>query len=362
MRVVIDATVVTPRQKGTGRVVQNLVAALPTAAPHLEFVALTFPDGVSLLPPSEKNLVVRQVEQRRNVAWELHGLAREATAVEAGAVFTLREFVGFGGPPTLMHVAEPPSYRLQRGVARRSARSVAKDAFLQMMLRGSVKRAASVTAASETTASWLRDRYGIDPPVIPPGIDPFFLAPTEPGNHGTRYFLHAASGDNRDNSELVFTSFAGSQLADDGIGLVLVGTPSVEQARLRGIASRLGIEDSVSFTGWVTDARLRELYRDAIALVQPSRYEGFAGLQPLEAMAQGTPVIASHAPGVTEELGSAAELVPPDRPDLLTTALVNVATNEVLRSRLGQAGRAKAQDLTWERAAAKFVEALDRMC
>jgi glycosyltransferase involved in cell wall biosynthesis len=314
-----------------------------------------------LLSATAKNLLVKRVAAHRNVVWELRELARQATKERADAVLTLREIVGFGGPPTLMHVAEPPAYRLQRGVTGRRARFIAKDALLQAMLRGSVLRAACVTAASEATAIWLRDRYRIEPQVIPPGIDPFFLEALEPGDPHPRYFLHAASGDLRDNTELVFTSFAEAGLAGEGVRLVLVGTSSSEQERLGHLASTLGIADSVSFDGWVTDTRLRELYRDAIALVQPSRYEGFAGLQPLEAMALGTPVVALDAPGVTEALGSAAELVPPDRPELLPIALRNVAENEVLRARLGQAGRAKAQGFTWERAAAAFVEVLEKI-
>ena len=81
-------------------------------------------------------------------------------------------------------------------------------------------------------------------------------------------------------------------------------------------------------------------------------------MQPLEAMAQGTPVVALEAAGVTEALGSAAELVPRDRPDLLAAALRNLATNNGLRAYLGEAGRAKAQGFTWSRAAAAFVEVL----
>ena len=358
---VLDATVVTPRQKGTGRVVQNLVAALPAAAPHHEFVALVSAEGMPLLPESDTNLRLRRVEPHRSVIWELRELPRQATQEHADAVLSLREIVGFGGPATLMHVAEPPAYRLQRGLSGRRAKFVAKDALLQAMLGGSVKRAASVTAASTATAVWLRDRYGIDPPVIPPGIDPFFLEQAEPGSPGARYLLHAASDDARDNSELVLRSFAEARLAPQGIHLVLVGTPVSSQEQLGRLAIGLGISDSVEFTGWVTDARLRELYRDAIALVQPSRFEGFAGLQPLEAMAQGTAVVALDAPGVTEALGSAAELVPQDRPDLLAAAVRRVAMNDVFRSHLGEAGRSKAQQFTWARAASAFVGVLDAM-
>ena len=87
MRVVLDATVVTPRQKGAGRVVHNLVAALPAAAPEHEFVALAFPEGMPLLSATAKNLLVKRVAAHRNVVWELRELARQATLERADAAF-----------------------------------------------------------------------------------------------------------------------------------------------------------------------------------------------------------------------------------------------------------------------------------
>ena len=60
----------------------------------------------------------------------------------------------------------------------------------------------------------------------------------------------------------------------------------------------------------MSDARLDALYRDAAALVYPSLYEGF-GLPVLEAMARGTPVVASRASSVPEVLGDAGVLLDP---------------------------------------------------
>jgi glycosyltransferase involved in cell wall biosynthesis len=360
MRIVVDATPIGLRLKGTGRVLVGLLRALPLAAPDWEFIAFAEPEGAKLLAAqSGSGSEVVVVPHGSATAWELQRLPRAAARVEADAVLTLREIVGFGGPPTLMHVAEPPEYRLAQG--GRSARHQAKDRLLQALLGGSIRRAGGVTAASASTGAWLRSRFGVIVPVIPPGIDPFFLEPAEPGDPPQRYFLHAASGDTRDNTELVLRSFGESRLADEGISLILVGTAVPEQEKFATLASALGIADSVEFAGWVTDARLRGLYRDAIALVQPSSFEGFAGLQPLEAMAQGTAVVALDAPGVTEALGSVAELVPQERPDLLAAALRRLASSEGLRAQLGEAGRAMTQGFTWGRAAASFVEVLSRI-
>jgi glycosyltransferase involved in cell wall biosynthesis len=352
MRIAIDASVVSRRLKGAGRVVKNLLLTLPVVDDS-DYVALAWPEGAAMLRQAGVENVVETPESG-GLAWELRGLGRAAEREGADVVLTLREIVGFGGPPTVLHVAEPPAYRLRSGSGNRPAKHVAKDRILQAMLRGSVRRAARVTAASRTTAEWLRERYGVESPVIPPGIDPVFLEQVEPPPTGEPYFLHPATGDRRDNSDLVLRAFA--LLRPTDVRLVLIGTPDDERARLAERARAVGVVEHVDFAGWVSDERLRDLYRGAIALVHPSRYEGFAGLQPLEAMAQGTPVVALVAPGTTEALAGAAELVRTEHPEELADAMRRLATDDVHQARLGETGRERVRDLTWERAAARFVE------
>jgi glycosyltransferase involved in cell wall biosynthesis len=188
--------------------------------------------------------------------------------------------------------------------------------------------------------------------VIPPGIDPFFL---EPGadRSGKPYLLHPATGDRRENTDLVLRAYAAAAPPAE---LVLVGTPAHEREALADRAAGLAIpRDAIRFFGWVSDEELRDLYRGAIALVHPARYEGFAGLQPLEAMAQGTPVIALEAPGVTEALRDVAELVPED------SAALGAAMRRLCGGDgkdLGERGKTFAQGFTWERAARSFVKVL----
>jgi glycosyltransferase involved in cell wall biosynthesis len=353
VHVVIDASVVQARLKGVGRVVVNLATSLPLVGHAHRFTVVAFPEGAALLRDRVEGAEIVEVPFVRGYSWERRGLARSAGDLEADAVLTLREIVASDGPPTLMHVAEPPAYRLRGDLRRRPPRHVAKDLLLQSLLGRSIRYAAAVTAASEATAAWLRGRYQIDPPVIPPGIDPLFL---ELGSDwsGEPYFLHPATGDRRENTELVLRAYAA---VAPPAQLVLVGTPTQEAESLAGRARGLGIaQDAIRFCGWVSDQELRNLYRGAVALVHPARYEGFAGLQPLEAMAQGTPVIALEAPGVTEALRGVAELVPED------AATLGAAMRRLCRGDgkdLGERGKAFAQRFTWERAARSFVRVLE---
>jgi glycosyltransferase involved in cell wall biosynthesis len=96
----------------------------------------------------------------------------------------------------------------------------------------------------------------------------------------------------------------------------------------------------------VPDARMPDLYRDAALLIFPSRGEGF-GFPPLEAMACGTPVIASRAGSIPEIAGDAALYVDPDDPAALGGAIARVLTDTALRARMVAAGLARAAALRW---------------
>jgi glycosyltransferase involved in cell wall biosynthesis len=107
--------------------------------------------------------------------------------------------------------------------------------------------------------------------------------------------------------------------------------------------------DWARFAGYVSDADLPALYAAASVFAYPSLYEGF-GIPPLEAMACGTPVVASTAGALPEILGDAALLVDPYDEDALAEALEAAAAD---RGDLRRRGFFKAARYTWETAAAE---------
>jgi glycosyltransferase involved in cell wall biosynthesis len=102
--------------------------------------------------------------------------------------------------------------------------------------------------------------------------------------------------------------------------------------------------------GHVADAALDALYERALAVVCPSREEGF-GFTPLEAAAHGTPAVVADLPVFDETLGDAALRVPPGDPARLAEALLRLEREPGLRDRLGSAARDAASRLSWARAA-----------
>jgi glycosyltransferase involved in cell wall biosynthesis len=152
--------------------------------------------------------------------------------------------------------------------------------------------------------------------------------------------LHLGSNDPRDDTP---TAIAAARAA--GVPLVIAGGWS-------GAAP-----EGVELAGRVTDERLVELYQGARALLDTSLYEGF-GYQALEAMACGTPVVASRATSLPELVGEAGLLCPPGDADAFAAALGRVLTDEVLRLRLRERGLERAHEFTWERTAQGLDDAL----
>jgi glycosyltransferase involved in cell wall biosynthesis len=130
-----------------------------------------------------------------------------------------------------------------------------------------------------------------------------------------------------------------------------------------GRADRLPGRDAagdvqVILEGEVSDARLAALYRGAAAFVFPSSYEGF-GLPVLEAMAYGTPVVASSAASVPESGGDAALYFSPMDASALAAQLTRVLTDASLAATLRSLGLARAAAMTWDVCAQRSLAAIE---
>ena len=133
------------------------------------------------------------------------------------------------------------------------------------------------------------------------------------------------------------------------------------------LIAELGVSDIVRVSGGLTDAEVAALLASAEVACIPSLYEGFS-LPAVEAMASGTPIVASRAGALPEVLGTdgeCADLVAPGDIDELTTALGRLLDSPERRTRLGAAGRRRAVEVfSWESVAAQTVriyqQAIDR--
>ncbi|MBI2886683.1 MAG: glycosyltransferase family 4 protein [Chloroflexi bacterium] len=172
-----------------------------------------------------------------------------------------------------------------------------------------------------------------------------------------RFILWVGALEPRKNLGCLFRTLAeiGSRLPDSLGTLVLAGPRGWRWEETETLFQRLGIQRRTIFYGPATEEELRLLYNAAWVFVFPSLYEGF-GLPPLEAMACGTPVVASSAPALPEVLGDAALYFDPEDPAGLGQHLLRLAEDPPLRERLSRAGVAQAGAFRWEDTAERTLE------
>jgi alpha-1,3-rhamnosyl/mannosyltransferase len=176
------------------------------------------------------------------------------------------------------------------------------------------------------------------------------------------YVLHVGDLHERRNLVVVVQGLleARRRLDMPSLSLVLAGVDRGIGNRLEACAADRGAAGAVVRLGAVSEPALHALYRGAAALVYPSRYEGF-GLPLVEAMASGTPVLASRAASIPEVAGESAVLLDPDDPQGWSNAIVNVMSDAVLRARLRADGLARAAMFTWERTARITCDVYERV-
>jgi glycosyltransferase involved in cell wall biosynthesis len=141
--------------------------------------------------------------------------------------------------------------------------------------------------------------------------------------------------------------------------LVLAGYATAYEHELRERAQALGIADDVRWPGWLEPAEVEGLWRLCTGFVFPSLYEGF-GLPVLEAMARGVPVACSDAASLPEIAGDAALLFDPHDVRAIAAAIRTLLAGGPEMARLREAGLARAQTFSWERAATLTLESYAR--
>jgi glycosyltransferase involved in cell wall biosynthesis len=226
-----------------------------------------------------------------------------------------------------------------------------RDRFLfRTFVPRSARKAGRVLAVSERTKRDLIEHYGIAEEkivVTPNGVDPIFR-PNGTAPEVPPYALFVGGIQPRKDP---VTAIEALGLIDGDLRLVLVGDEKRGGDEVRGAIRRLRLERRVELTGYVEHEGLASLYRGAACLVFPSRYEGF-GLPVLEAMASGTPVVATTAGAVPEVAGDAAILVEPGDPEALADGIRRALSD---RERFVAAGLARAKRFSWAETARRTL-------
>ncbi len=242
--------------------------------------------------------------------------------------------------------------------------------YLDVTTRRHAHWAAHMIADSLATQADLIRYYRADPEritVVYPGRDESLGRIEDPGavaaakaryGIGGDYLLYLGTLQPRKNLVRLVEAFARLQSSGSRVQLVLAGPRGWLYDELFSRVAETGLAGRVILPGYVADEDKAPLLSGALALVYPSLYEGF-GLPVLEAMACGTPVLASNVSSLPEVTGDAALLVDPLDVDAMTAGMARLVTDHGLRRSLVEKGYVQVGKFSWTRAANQVLEVFE---
>lgn len=238
--------------------------------------------------------------------------------------------------------------------------------YLAPLMSRTIPRADAIMAISGATAQTLIDRLHVSPErirVVHNGVEPLFRpAPAAEVARARRrygiewpYLIAVGAIERRKNLPRVIRAFAQAR-REAGLPhhLLLVGSAGLGDEEVVEAITSAGVAGLTHLLGYTPRADLPALLTGADVALYLSLAEGF-GLPIIEAMACGTPVIASTAPALVEVAGDAALLVDPTDEEGITRALTDLCRDPAGRSRLSQAGVEQARRYTWARVADEAI-------
>jgi glycosyltransferase involved in cell wall biosynthesis len=354
LRVGFDGRAFGSPAAGVRRYAAELVRALLTLGEPIEIVAL---GGVSGRIPAGVSRVTEAAHPPTNAGWTLVGLPRTAARARVDVIhapaYTAPIWAGVPVVLTIHDVSyatHPEWYPYRR------------DSLRRLFYRSSARSATHVLTDSLFSAGEISAAYGIPPSritVAPLGVHGTFAAGDRnvaldlPANVTEPFLLHVGDLHERRNLPVVIDALLEARRhfgAAAALSLVLAGVDRGVGRGLCAMAREAGVPDAVIALGPVEEDRLHALYRGAMALVYPSLYEGF-GLPLVEAMASGTPVLASHAASIPEVLGGAGLLLDPQDVSAWRDAIIRLANDDALRADLRARGVSRAATYSWQRTA-----------
>lgn len=239
--------------------------------------------------------------------------------------------------------------------------------YLKLMTRLAVRRANAVIAVSEHTRQDVirllnvpAGRVHIVPNGINEGFRPLPVHEVqsfrEKHRLPERFILCISTIEPRKNLMALVQAYAA--LGDVEHRLVIGGGRGWKYESIFALVEELGLGDRVWFPGFLRHAELPYWYNAADVFVFPSIYEGF-GLPALEAMACGTPVVASNTSSLPEVVGSTGLLVNPTDVKGLADAIHHVLSDEALAASMAEQGLARAANFSWRASAERTAAVYD---
>ncbi|MGC9357993.1 MAG: glycosyltransferase family 4 protein [Anaerolineae bacterium] len=380
MRIAIDYTAAARQGGGIGRYARELIRTILASSSQHDFVLMTATAGLGSRWKSERDLL-------REIAAAPHRLSLRSLPITDDWMARLWQRLRLPIPADIItgkvDCFYSPDFVLPPLRKATPALLTVHDLsflhypdtftrplrhYLEQAVPRSVRRADHVLADSDATRQDLIELLNVPAEKVTTlyaGVSPDFTPKEIPGERhrlphryevGNRPFILAV-GTVQPRKNYIRLMEACDPLADErNIDLAIVGRPAWLSGPTLEAASH---RPYVHLLGFTDEGDLPALYRQAALLAFPSLYEGF-GLPPLEAMASGTPVVASNASSIPEVVGEAGLLVDPTDVPAWTETLRRALDDEALRAQLRARGLERASQFTWERTAQGWWEVVKK--
>lgn len=245
----------------------------------------------------------------------------------------------------------------------------ARRLYLRWAVGISASRARRIIAISESGKSEIHSVLGVPLDridVAVPGVSDHFrplpaseiAAFRDRHSLPARFILYLGTLEPRKNLNILLSAYAALPNRND-VKLVLAGGKGWQTEQIFGLIEQLGIQNDVILPGYIPAEDLPLWYNAAEVFAYPSVYEGF-GIPPLEAMACGTPVLASDTTSLPEAVGTSGILLPPTNIEAWQGALASILANPAQRADYAARGQERARQFTWQNTARSIVDSYDR--
>lgn len=287
----------------------------------------------------------------RAAARHLHAGTRKLLAQDCDLwICPAQDVLTYALPARTMGVIHDLMHRYERHFPEVSRRGL--FGRRERHYRNICSAAAAILVDSSVGKSHVMEAYGVDPGRIHvlPYTAPPYMRNAEPADFESRYqlpasfvFYPAQFWEHKNHVRLLQALSVAHEAVPD-LHLVLAGSRKNAHGKVMQAIEGLHLQHRVRMVGYVPDEDMPGFYRRARGLVMPTFF-GPTNIPPLEAMAAGCPMAVSDIYAMPEQVGDAALLFDPHSVDDIARAIVRLATDETLRSRLSETGRKRAQ--TW---------------
>ena len=355
MHILIDAHLAVREVDGVARYLIGLLGELPKLDRSIRFTILTLSDSESSLPGSifELDNVSRRVVSYHGPTPKQHLLTPRIIREVKPDIYHHPQFdlPYFINVPTIVTIHDL-KYIFKPEFLKGAGRL--KSYYIRRSILSSARRAEHVIAVSGNTLEDLVSLCGLDRSkvsVIYHGVDLKVDAGSQDLPQTLRterpYLLFV--GTRRPHKNITGLIRAFGLLRKDkhhDIELVIAGKGYADYSEPESLTAELDLKPYIHFFDFVPDEYLPALYEKADVFVLPSFYEGF-GIPVIEAMAQGTPVVASNVSSLPEIVADAGLLCDPNSPADIAAKIDRVISDEVTARQLADAGRKHSTNFSW---------------